>query len=301
MKNPLRPLYDNAYVLLPAASLMWAGNSIIGKLAIGEITPMGLTFLRWLFVCAILAVFYHQDARKGLPVVLPRWRWVVAMSVLGYTAFNALLYAAAHHTSGISLTMLQASIPVMVLIGGVLLFRSHVSALQVMGTALTIVGVAVVASGGDLGRLLGLRFNIGDVYILIACAFYAGYTLGLRRRPPLSGFALFIWFAIVAMLASVPLLMWEIWHGDFHWPTPAGWLMLAYVTICPSLLSQIFYIRSVELIGPARAGLFINLVPVFGAIMAVVLLGEPFDWAELIAAVLVFGGIAIAEVGKRRG
>jgi drug/metabolite transporter (DMT)-like permease len=118
-------------------------------------------------------------------------------------------------------------------------------------------------------------------------------------RPPISGFGLFIGFATVAVLASSPLLAWEIAHGDFFWPSGAGWAILAYVTLCPSLLSQIFYIRGVELIGPARAGLFINLIPIFGALMAIVILGEPFGWDELAAAALVFGGIAVAEVGKR--
>ena len=298
MKNHFRPLYDNAYVVLPAASLMWAGNSIIGKVAIGQVTPMGLTFMRWVIVCWILALFYRKEARAALPILLPRWRWVVAMSLLGYTAFNALVYVAAHHTSGINLTMLQACIPIFVLIGGAILFRSRIGGLQAIGTLMALVGVVVVATKGDFDRLAGLRFNIGDIYILIACALYAGFTLGLRYRPAVSGFSLFIWFAIVALIGSAPLLAYEVLQGEFFWPTPLGWLMLAYIGLCPSLLSQIFYIRGVELIGPARAGLFINLIPVFGALMAVVLLGEPFAFAEVTSATLVFGGIAMAEFGK---
>ena len=295
----LPPLLRNAYLLLVAATLMWAGNSIIGKIAIGEVTPMTLTFMRWFLVCAILALFYREEAALAWPVLRPRWRWVVAMSVLGYTVFNALVYAAAHHTSGVNLTMLQASIPVMVLLGGDIVFRTPVTLLQALGTGLTVVGVLVVASGGDVTRLLGLAFNIGDLYVLIACALYAGYTLGLRKRPASSGFVLFIGFAAVAMVSSAPLLVFEMAQGEFFWPSVTGWAILAYVTLCPSLLSQIFYIRGVELIGPARAGLFINLIPIFGALMAVLILGEPFGWSEVAAAALVFGGIAVAEAGKR--
>jgi drug/metabolite transporter (DMT)-like permease len=298
MPHPFRRLFDNAYVVLTAASLMWAGNTIIGKIAVGEVTPMGLTLMRWVIVCAILALFYRREAAASLPVLLPRWRWVVAMAVLGYTVFNALLYLAAHHTSAVNMTMLQASIPVFVLLGGVALLGARVGGLQVAGTLATLVGVIVVATGGDAGRLLSLSFNVGDVFVLVACALYAGYTLGLRKRPPVSGFGLFTWFAVIAMLASIPLVVWEAARGEFFWPTPKGWLMLLYIALCPSLLSQIFYIRGVDLIGPARAGLFINLIPVFGAFMAVLILGEPFDWAEVFAALLVFGGIALAEWGK---
>ena len=292
-------LYNNPYCVLPAASLMWAGNSVIGRVAIGEVTPMALTFLRWFFVCCLMALFYRRPALAALPVLRGRWAWLIAMAVLGYTAFNALLYAAAHHTTAVNLTMLQASIPVLVLLGGALLFRARVVPLQGLGTALTLIGVAVVASGGDIARLAALQFNIGDVFVLVACLLYAGYTLALRWRPALNGLSLLVWFAVVAMAASAPLLAYEMASGAFFWPSWKGWLILVYVTICPSLLAQIFYMRGVELIGPGRAGLFINLVPVFGAMMAVAFLREPFGWSEGVAAVLVFGGIAVAEAGKR--
>jgi drug/metabolite transporter (DMT)-like permease len=299
MTHPLRRLSGNAYLMLVAATMTWAGNSIIGKVAIGQVTPMTLTFMRWFLVCVIIGLLYRRDAAAAWPVLRPRWRWVVAMSVLGYTIFNALVYAAAHHTSGVNLTMLQSSIPVMVLIGAAIVFRTRIGGLQALGTVLTVVGVLVVASGGDIGRILRLGFNVGDLYVLIACALYSGYTLGLRKRPATSGLELFIGFAVVAMVSSLPLLVWEMAAGEFFWPSLVGWAILAYVTLCPSLLSQIFYIRGVELIGPARAGLFINLIPIFGAVMAVIVLGEPFGWQEVAAAALVFGGIAVAEAGKR--
>jgi drug/metabolite transporter (DMT)-like permease len=299
MTHPLRRLSGNAYLMLVAATMMWAGNSIIGKVAIGQVTPMTLTFMRWFLVCVIIGLLYRRDAAAAWPVLRPRWRWVVAMSVLGYTIFNALVYAAAHHTSGVNLTMLQSSIPVMVLIGAAIVFRTRIGGLQALGTVLTVVGVLVVASGGDIGRILRLGFNVGDLYVLIACALYSGYTLGLRKRPATSGLELFIGFAVVAMVSSLPLLVWEVARGEFFWPSLVGWAILAYVTLCPSLLSQIFYIRGVELIGPARAGLFINLIPIFGAVMAVIVLGEPFGWQEVAAAALVFGGIAVAEAGRR--
>jgi drug/metabolite transporter (DMT)-like permease len=299
MTHPLRRLSGNAYLMLVAATMMWAGNSIIGKVAIGQVTPMTLTFMRWFLVCVIIGLLYRRDAAAAWPVLRPRWRWVVAMSVLGYTIFNALVYAAAHHTSGVNLTMLQSSIPVMVLIGAAIVFRTRIGGLQALGTVLTVVGVLVVASGGDIGRILRLGFNVGDLYVLIACALYSGYTLGLRKRPATSGLELFIGFAVVAMVSSLPLLVWEVARGEFFWPSLVGWAILAYVTLCPSLLSQIFYIRGVELIGPARAGLFINLIPIFGAVMAVLVLGEPFGWQEVAAAALVFGGIAVAEAGRR--
>ena len=106
-------------------------------------------------------------------------------------------------------------------------------------------------------------------------------------------------YAFAALIAALPLIAYEIAVGDWFALTVKGWLILGYVALGPSLLSQIFYIRGVELIGPARAGLFVNLIPVFGAAMAVGLLGEPFSWSEVTALLLVTSGIAVAEVGKR--
>ena len=299
MPSLIARLYANPYFVLPAASLMWAGNSIAGRLAVGQITPMTLTFLRWFGVCVLMALFYRRPALAALPLLRGRWLWLIAMAMVGYTAFNVLLYAAAYRTSAVNLTMLQASIPVLVLIGAAVFFRTAITPLQCLGTVLTLIGVAVVACGGDIARLATFAFNRGDVFMLIACLFYAFYTLALRWRPDLPGLSLLAWFAAVAAASSLVLVAYEVASGGFFWPTWQGWLILAYATICPSLLSQVFYMRGVALIGPGRAGLFINLVPVFGALMAVFFLREPFDWADAGAAALVFGGIAVAEAGKR--
>jgi drug/metabolite transporter (DMT)-like permease len=170
--------------------------------------------------------------------------------------------------------------------------------LQILGMIVTIAGVVLVSVKADFEILKTLALNIGDVWMLIACVFYAGYTLGLRQRPAVPGLVFFSAMAVVAFLTSLPLIGLEIAQGTAQWPTPTGWLILLYVALMPSLLSQIFFIRGVELIGPARAGLFVNLVPVFGALLAVALLGEPFAFYHAAGLALVLGGIWLAE---RRG
>jgi drug/metabolite transporter (DMT)-like permease len=171
----------------------------------------------------------------------------------------------------------------------------RIRALQATGMLVTLIGVAAVASKGDLEVLRSLALNVGDVWMLIACALYAGYTLGLRNRPSMPGFVFFTALAVVAFLTSLPLLLLEIASGTVQWPTARGFAVLFYVGLFPSLIAQIFYMRGVELIGPGRAGLFVNLVPVFGALLAVLLLGEPFALYHAAGLVLVLGGIALAE------
>jgi drug/metabolite transporter (DMT)-like permease len=230
-----------------------------------------------------------------LAALRPRWIFVIAMGALGFTAFNALFYTAAHRTSALNLSILQGAIPAFVLIGARVAFGVRVSAWQAFGTFVTMVGVAAIASEGDLAKLLALAFNQGDMLMLLACVFYAGYTVGLRDRPRISGLGFFAAMAAVAFVTSIPLLALEIAGGGFITPTPKGLAVLLYAALLPSLVAQIFYMRGVELIGPGRAGVFVNLVPVFGALLAVVLLGEAFAPYHVVALALVVAGIGIAQ------
>jgi drug/metabolite transporter (DMT)-like permease len=256
---------------------------------------MVLTCFRWVIVVAIMGPLVGRQVVAEWPRIRARWLFIVLMGAFGFTAFNALFYAAAHHTSAVNLTIFQGAIPVLVLLGTVLFFGARVIPLQVIGMIVTIVGVVIVSVKADLEILKTLALNIGDVWMLIACVFYAGYTLGLRHRPAMPGLVFFTSLAVIAFLTTLPLVGLEIAQGTAQWPTARGWIILLYVALLPSLLSQIFYIRGVELIGPARAGLFVNLVPVFGALLAVLLLGEPFALYHALGLVLVLGGIWLAE------
>lgn len=288
-------LWGQAYVLLTLTTLMWGGNAIAGRLAVGEVSPMMLTCLRWVIVVSVLLPLVGRQVAAAWPQIRERWHFTILMGAFGFTGFNALFYAAAHHTSAVNLTIIQGSIPVLVLLGTVLLFKARVIPLQVIGMIVTILGVILVSVKADFEILRTLALNIGDVWTLVACVFYAAYTLGLRHRPALPGLIFFAALAVVAFATSLPLLWIEIAQGDAQLPTLKGWLILLYVGLLPSLLSQVFFMRGVELIGPARAGLFVNLVPVFGALLAVVLLGEPFALYHALGLVLVLGGIWLAE------
>jgi drug/metabolite transporter (DMT)-like permease len=256
---------------------------------------MVLTCLRWVFVVAVMIPLVGRQVVAEWAKIRARWVFTILMGAFGFTAFNGLFYAAAHHTTAVNLTIFQGAIPVLVLLGTVLFFRARVIPLQILGMIVTIVGVVLVSVKADLEILKTLSLNIGDVWMLVACLFYAGYTLGLRHRPAMPGLVFFAAMAAVAFVSSLPLIGIEIAQGAAQFPTPTGWLILLYVAIMPSLLSQIFFMRGVELIGPARAGLFVNLVPVFGALLAVLLLGEPFATYHALGLVLVLGGIWLAE------
>lgn len=288
-------LNGQAYLLLALAALSWAGNTIAGRLAVGRVSPMAVVSLRWLVVLLVLLIVALPAIRADWPRLVPRWRFVLLMGALGYTAFNALFYWAAHHTTAVNMGVLQGVQPVLVMLFAFLIYRTSISLTQVAGLLVTLAGVAVATSRGEVGILLALAFNAGDVAIMAACTLYAGYTVALRDRPAAAPLALFAFMAASAFLTSLPLLALEMASGELMMPTLSGWAVILYIALFPSLVAQLFYMRGVELIGANRAGLFANLVPILGPILAVIILGERFAAYHAVALALVLGGIWLAE------
>jgi drug/metabolite transporter (DMT)-like permease len=166
---------------------------------------------------------------------------------------------------------------------------------QVIGVLITMIGVVVVATQGAPLSILHIELNWGDLLMLIACALYAFYTVALRNRPQMPGPAFFTLLAVIAALTSVPLVMFEAATSGLTMPTLKGFLVTLWIAIFPSCLAQLLMMRGVDLIGPGRAGVYVNLVPVFTAIMAVNLINEPFAPYHGIALALVVAGILLAQ------
>ena len=286
-----------AYLLLTCTSICFGANTTFAKLLVGEASPMVVVALRWLLVVALLVAFNTKSLVRDWPNLKPHLGFLFAMGALGFAVFNGLFYIAAHHTTAINMGIIQGMMPVFVLAGALLAYRTPTRTPQWVGVGVTLVGVVVVASAGEVDRLLQLRFNQGDLLVVLATMLYAGYTVGLRRRPASTALGLFTVLAASAFLASVPMVAAEAWLGEFQAPTLRGWGVIALVALFPSFLAQIMFIRGVEIIGPGRAGTFINLVPVFAAIIAVGYLGEDFRVYHGIALALVLGGIWLAERG----
>ncbi len=290
-----RRAWNNAYLLMILTTLIWAGNAVASRLAVGNITPMALTSFRWVGVCLILPFLLRRQIAAHWPQVRAHWLFIALLGIVGFTAFNTLMYVAAYSTSAINIGILQGAIPIFVLLGAFLVYRIPIGGMQALGVLLTLLGVAVTASRGDIHALTNLRFAGGDLLMILACLFYAGYTVAVRNRPSMPPLVFFSVAASFACLISLPLLGVEIALGQYHAPTPTGWIILAFTVVGPSMLSQLSFMRAIELIGPGRAGVFVNLVPVFAPILAVLIVGEPFGLHHALALALVLGGIFIAE------
>ena len=290
-----------AYALLVFTMACWAGNAVAGRIAVGEVSPMVIVCLRWAIVSIFLAGITPRQVIQYWPELRRFHRRIALMAVCGFSLFNALFYVSAHYTTAINIAILQGAIPVFVMIGAIVLHGTRATPLQVAGIVATLVGVVLIATHGNLRSLAAYRLNSGDALMLLACLLYSGYTLALRTRPDVPGLVFFSALAAIAFLTSLPLLGYEIVTGTTKWPTMEGWMILTFIALFPSFLAQLAFMRGVRLIGPGRAGIFTNLTPIFGAILAVAILGERFSFSHFVGLLLVVGGIVVAEASARLG
>lgn len=297
---------SHPYLLLVLCSLFWGGNVVAGKAAVGNIDPYLLTVLRWGGAFLVVLPFALRHLRRDWPKIAERWWLYLFYGFIGFGTFNTLVYVAAHYTSGFNLGLDQVTLNMFVMAISFVLFGTRVKAVQLVGVAITIVGVALTASHGDLSRLLALDINLGDWLMFIACFAYAAYSVALRWRPQTDWRS---FLAVTFLGATLAAVVFTATTGGgldralatLPDVTPLGWLITAYAITLPSIVAQMFYVRGVELIGPNRASLFINLIPLFGALGAVLVLGETLEGYHLTAAALVLVGIVLAEWSARRG
>jgi len=292
-------MFQRAYLLLFLTTMFWGGNAIAGKLAVGKVSPMLLTSMRWGLALIILVTFALPQIRRDFAKIRKHWLLLAGLGAIGFTAFNVSLYSALEYTSAINVVIEQAGMPAIIFVANFLIFRIAASTQQVVGFFLTLAGVFIVASAGSLENLLTLSFNRGDIIMLFAITFYGGYTVALRYKPQIHWQSLISVLALSAFVVSLPFSIWEYLAGNTIVPGVEGFTIAAYTAIFPAIVGQVLYIKGNELIGSNRAGLFINLVPIFGTLMAVVILREAIQLYHLLALALVVGGIGLAESNKQ--
>jgi len=289
-----------AYLFLIITALSWGGNAVAGKLAVGHISPMLLTSIRWGLAFAILLTFALPQVRRDIKTIKANLPLLIGYGMCGFTFFNILLYSALEYTTAINVAIEQAGMPMVIFLANFILFRIKVSPAQIAGFVLTLTGVAITASSGSLARLIGLELNRGDALMLLAVLFYGGYTVALRYKPVLHWQSMITVMAGAAFLTSLPFAAFEVARETIIWPDTRGWLVAAYTAVIPSLVAQVLFIKGNEIIGSNRAGIFINLVPIFGTLLSVMILGETMHLYHVIALGLVLGGIWLSERGKRQ-
>ena len=284
-----------AYCLLILTTLCWGLNAVFARMTAGEISPMLLVSIRWLGTLVLLVLFARRTILEGLPTIRLHIGYTFIMGLVGLGGFGTLIYYSAYYTTAVNIGIIQGAMPAIVLVGSCWFFRTSVNFVQITGIVVTMLGVVLVSINGELENMMSLSFNKGDLMMLIAVIFYGAYTVGLRRKHNLSSMVLFASVVGWAFISTLPLTIYEFASGRTVWPDENVWIIVGLIVLLPSFLSQICFIASVKLIGPARSGVFVNLVPVFASFLAVQLLGEAFELYHGFSLFLVLLGIYIFE------
>lgn len=292
-------MHRTAYLLLSLTALFWGGNSVAGRMAVGELSPLFFVAARWGLAFLLMLAIGWRELAADWNALAARARWLTLMAFFGFTFFNICLYAGLHFTTAVNSSVVQAAMPVAVFAASWLWRGQRTRPAQAAGFLVTLAGVLVIASAGSLSTLATLSVNRGDLLVILAIVVYGVYTVALGDKPAVHWKSLMIALTGLAFFTALPFAIGEWGAGAMLTPSAKGYAILAYAAVFPSILSQVFWIRGTEMIGANRAGLFINLVPVFGTLLAILVLGERLAPYHLAALALTLGGIAIAERGKK--
>lgn len=280
------------YLLLALANLFWAGNWIVGRAFREDMPPVALSFWRWAIALLCLWPFARHHLRADWPRLRTALPWLVLFALLGTTCYNALTYAALRHTQAINGLLLNSCAPVVIVALAWAFQGRRLQRVEASGIAISLIGVLVIVARGTLATLLDLQLNVGDLWVLISVLAWSAYTLLLTTHRPRVHPLAFL-FAIVAIgqCLALPFYAWELAAGPELRPSLAALGGVAYAGIFAAFLGVVLWNHGVAAVGPARAGQFMHLMPVFGTALSVMLLGEQPMAYHAIGIALIFLGI----------
>lgn len=278
--------------------VFWAGNSIVGRVVRQDVPPFMLAFLRWTLALFILLPFSWKHLLADMPRISRHFLIMIALGVFGVASFNALLYWGLFYTTASNALLLQAIVPAFVIAFDFWLFGDRPIPLRVAGVAISTLGVTLIIFQADWSALLALRLNAGDGLILLGAIGWALYTCLLRLKPEIHPLSLLSATIAVGSIILIPFAAAE-WRevAAMSW-TPTVFESLLYVAIFPSIFAYGLYNSAVEMIGGVAAGQTISLLPIFGAVLAALILREPLMLYHLVGALFICLGISITFLAK---
>lgn len=286
-----RPL-SRPYLLLTLTALFWSGNMVMGRGIRADVPPIALAFWRWTICLMLVAPLAWPHLRSQWPLLRQAWPAVILLGTLGVGCYNTFAYLALQHTTATSAALINSFIPVATIAFAMFFFGKRLLRGEILGVLASLAGVLLIVSQGRLGVLLGLELNTGDLWMLLAVTTWGLYTAGLQLRPPgVHPMLMLAAFTLVGLIVLAPAYSWELLKGRHIVLTPASLGGILYTGIFPGFLGYVFYNAGVAAVGPARASLFIHLMPVFSIALAALFLGERPLWYHFAGIALVFGGI----------
>ena len=289
-----------AYVLLVLTTLFWSGNFIVGKSAsMYEIPPFSLNFYRWFFAGLILFPFTFNEILNKKNYILENIGFFIILGITSITIFNSIVYYSLYYTQVISGVLMISTIPVWIIFISTILKIEKSNSFQIFGVILSLTGVIFIITKADLRLIKNLEFNKGDLTMVIAMFAWALYSALLKKKKyEISQIALLQVVIISGLVFLVPIYFIEMSLGNLITLDKPFYLTLAYVVIFPGLASFFFWIKGISIIGANRAGVFLHLMPIFGAIMAIIIFDEKFMFYHFLGALFIIAGITLSNKNR---
>ena len=290
-----------AYLFLTLAALFWSGNFIVGKAASTyEIPPFSLNFYRWFFAFLILFPFTYKEVINKKDYVFENLGLFIILGITSITIFNSIVYYSLYYTQVISGILMISTIPVWILFFASFLKIEKTNLFQILGVILSLTGVLFIVTKADIQLIKELEFNKGDLSMVIGMLSWAIYSALLRKKThPISQLALLEIIIICGFIFLVPIYFIEMSFGNKIVLGLPFILTLGYVVLFPGIFAFLFWIKGIDIIGANRSGVFLHLMTIFGALMAIVILGEKFMFYHFLGAIFIIAGITLSNKSKK--
>ena len=293
--------HASPYLLLSLTAFFWSLNWVVGKAVVGHVSPLTFTFLRWVVAVGVMMPFAWPQVRAHWPVIRRNWKTIAWLGFWGTGLHNAFAYVGLQYTTVTNSVILNSAIPIMIIVLGWLVYRETITRVQTLGVAISLTGIVSIVTRGDPAMLASLAINKGDLIVLAGMIFWAAYTVFLRMKPAeLPGLALLACCGCIGVLLLFPMMVFEMAFLDGRLEFTTGTVLaMLYVGIFPAFVGYVFWNRGVAEVGPNVAGIFVHLMPPFGALLAWIFLDERIRLFHLVGIALILAGIALTTRGRR--
>jgi len=284
-------------LLLVLATLLWGGNFVIGRAVVGDIPPITLAFLRWCVAFIVFLPIAYSRVKREWHMIKANWPAVIVMAITGVACFNTLVYIGVYYTTSINASLMNSSTPIIIYILSFILLKERLSKFQLIGTAISLAGVAFILSKGSLETLLSFSFNKGDLIVLIAVFCWGVYSLLVKQYAGrLPGYSTFLVTIALGIIMLLPFTIYELMTTSVEiiWsPSTIGAIL--YVGIIASIVAFLSWNNGVVALGANKASIYLNFIPLFAAIFAVLFLDEDLLIAQVIGGLAVICGVILAN------
>ena len=289
-----------AYLILILTTIFWSGNFIVGKAASTfQIPPFSLNFYRWFFAGLILFPFTYKEILNKKKYILENIGFFIILGITSITIFNSIVYYSLYYTQVISGILMISTIPVWIIFISSILNIEKTNIFQIIGVIFSLTGVIFIITKADLNLIKSLDFNKGDLSMVVAMFSWAVYSALLKsKKYEISQFALLQVVIITGLIFLIPIYFIEMYLGHLIVLGKPFLLTLTYVVLFPGLAAFFFWIKGISLIGANRAGIFLHLMPIFGAAMAMIIFNEKFMYYHIFGAIFIVAGIALSNKKK---